>query len=245
MQPKFRKMKRDVQKLRKLNTSYRRKARRLKKLYNVDLDYQVMYIDDFTSRDQFNKYVKQMEQVTTYSSHRYVKNKNDMVVEREVWQRYKDLLPKINEMQKEHLDKLLKTLKEKYGYTPNIDQIRMMGDSKFDRYLPVEYSFDNYTNPDFFKDHLKTLEKMADPLYHWRRDRLMKQNFILAIERSLGSVGKELVDEIESMSITDFAHFYYINDIPLFGYVYSFEEAVKIAATLLAKVRRFKRINNG
>lgn len=235
---KFRKMQRDVQKLRKLNTSYRRKARRLKNLYGVELDEQVLYIDDFNSRKQFNDYVKRMEKVTSYSEHRYIKNKHGMVIKREVYQDYKRTVDQAQKIADQQKDKLLSLLEKQLGYTPDLENFRLMGDSRYDRFN-IKYKFDNYGDEAYFEEHLDRLKKKLDPRYYYDSDRRLKYNFLESIDRSLGVIGKPLYNKINRMSIQDFVLFFYSSDVPLFEYVYSFEEAKAITTKISSMIDRF------
>lgn len=237
----FRKMQRDVEKLRRLNTSYRRKARRVKKLYDVNLDYNVLYIADFTSRKQFNDYVKKMEKVTAYSEHRYVKNKYGMVVKREVYQDYIKTIDKAQKIAEKEREQLLKLLEKKLGHRPDLENLRLMGDNRYERFN-ISYKFDNYGDVGYFEDHLETMKRKQNPKYYRQSDLRLKNNFLSAIDTSLGAVGKPLYKMISDMSVSDFILFYYSTDSADFGYVYSFEESVTIVNTLITDVNRFYKI---
>lgn len=233
----FRKMQRDVEKLRKLNTAYRRKARRVKNLYGVDLGYDVMYIDDFTSRKQFNDYVATMEKATQYSSHRYVKNKHNMVIKREDYQEYQRVIKQASEIAQKEKDDLILALK-KIGREPDIQQIKAMGDNRYNRFF-VDFKFDNYSDKDFFYEHLKRMKMKLDPKYWRDGDKRLKENFIQAIDESLGYAGIKAKRKVQRMTIKDFKLFFYSSNIPLFDYVYSFEEAERITERIIFMIDRF------
>lgn len=244
-QPQFRQLARDQVKLSKLNTAYRRKARRVKKLYNVDLNYNVMYLDDFDSRRTFNNYIKQMERATSYSEHRYVKNQHDMVVEREVYQRYKNLIPKINKNRAKEFDELISNMEKNYGVKLDVTTPGLMGDSRFDRYKALHDNFEGWTSPGRFELYLDKLEKQTDHAYFYKTDKQLQENYLTAMTRSLGTnkgqAGEEAYKLIEAMNVYQFRDWYYLNADLDISYVYSEREAWAKANQIVSRINRFNK----
>lgn len=99
----------DVERLKKLQTSARRKKRRLSNLFDVDVDVEIKPITTFGSRQEFNKYVSQLETFTDRSNFRYVKNEYGVVIPRETYNKIKQEVTQINRENK----KTFKTDREK------------------------------------------------------------------------------------------------------------------------------------
>lgn len=114
----------DRQLIKQLNTSARRKQRRLNKLFGVDVPIEYAKVEDFATRKQFNQYVKSLKTFTNRSNFRYVKNDAGLVISRETYNQAKKQQDIINKDNRKLLKKL-ETLEatdrgQKLGYSIKI-----------------------------------------------------------------------------------------------------------------------------
>lgn len=219
----------DRQLIKQLNTSARRKKRRLNKLFGVDVPIEYAKIEDFATRKQFNQYVKSLKTFTDRSNFRYVKNDAGIVVSRETYNQAKkqqDIINKDNQKLLKKLETLEATDRgQKLGYSIK-NSFWFMGDDRIATLKDKgKFNLNQFKTMNDLQARLRYLANRSDPNWLKKKNRIYKQNFLKAIKNQFGndkdSEGYRLYNKVKRMSNKKFMEKYFAENIATIDYVYS------------------------
>lgn len=225
-QPKFTPRNKDIVKLKKLNTSTKRKQRRIKNLYGIEHDIDIKNISSFKSRKEFNKYISELEKFTDRKNFRYVKNKYDVVLSRDEMKEIKQKIKTINKRKNKEYNKIKNKLFKSRGIDTleKVKDRRLMGDVRYDEFKEKKFNFENIRNKQELKGFLEQINKQVKPNYYSKRQKQYKENYIIALNNVFGELAKNLIKKVRSMSIDEFMNLYYTEDIANVDFMYEFTD---------------------
>ena len=236
---KFRVREQDKQKLASLNKRIRRKENRLNKEFGRSMGLQIMDINEFTSRKQFNDYLEQGEFNVHRNQHRYVKNQHGFVISRRQYNQMKRDDTAYQRRQRRQLEKIrskkLKQFGEDTGYTVgDFDNDRTMGRDNLDYLKLRPFNFDSISDFRTFEMKQRQIAQRKDPRYLLKKNQQFKDNYLKAIREVLGAggdkditpdeVGYRLHEHIENMSLDVFMEIYLTEYDVSIGFIYSGNE---------------------
>lgn len=214
----------DVERLKKLQTSARRKERRLSNLFDVDVDIEIKPITAFGSRQEFNKYISQLETFTDRSNFRYVKNEHGVVVPRETYNKIKQEVAQVNRENKKRLKQIEKKKFKSRGKDTDekVRDRKLMGDTRYNEFKPKKFNFNRFRSEKELKEYEKSLKQKTDPKFYDKKAKRYKANYITGLENIFGKMGNKLIKKIKSMDTDEFMNLYYTEDIANINFMYEF-----------------------
>lgn len=218
----------DVERLKKLQTSASRKKRRLSNLFDVNVDIEIKPITAFGSRQEFNKYISQLETFTDPSNFRYVKNEHGLVVQRETYSRIKQEIAQLNRKNKKRLRQIEKKKFKSRGEDTE-EKVRdrvLMGDTRYNEFKPKKFNFNRFRSEKELKEYEKRLKKKIDPKYSAKKAKRYKANYIRGLKNIFGKMGKKLISKVKSMDADEFMTLYYTEDIANIDFMYEFMDVM-------------------
>lgn len=218
----------DVERLKKLQTSASRKKRRLSNLFDVNVDIEIKPITAFGTRQEFNKYISQLETFTDPSNFRYVKNEHGLVVQRETYSRIKQEIAQLNRINKKRLRKIEKKQFKSRGDDTE-EKVRdrvLMGDTRYNEFKQKKFNFNRFRSEKELKEYEKTLKKKIDPKYYVKKAKRYKANYINGLKNIFGKMGKKLISKVRSMDDDEFMILYYTEDIANIDFMYEFMDVI-------------------
>lgn len=218
----------DVERIKKLQTSASRKKRRLSNLFDVNVDIEIKPITAFGSRQEFNKYISQLETFTDRSNFRYVKNEHGLVVQRETYSRIKQEIAQLNRKNKKRLRKIEKKQFKSRGEDTE-EKVRdrvLMGDTRYNEFKPKKFNFNRFRSEKELKEYEKTLKKKIHPKYYAKKAKRYKANYIRGLKNIFGKMGKKLISKVKSMDADEFMTLYYTEDIANIDFMYEFMDVM-------------------
>lgn len=241
-------------KLNKLNQIAKRKASRLQKNYNIDVELEVRTASSFNSIKEFNQYIKRLETFTDRKTHRYTKLANDTVIDYSLFLEWRRGQRQLNKENKKALEKRLKLVGTKYTYADLVDD-------PFKAYeLNLEWLLPNATDINSFKKTYKSgysvkrnigyTDKKLEENFANKRDQQFKENFTKAIDTyfvkyfashgvKIGSKARRFQEFIDNLSMEQFQQVYYGMTEDPFEFVYDPGALVYKFNGTIEKFRRF------
>lgn len=218
----------DKDKLKRINNSVRAKSNRLRSIgVPFENRLQPLNIKNITSRKQLNDYYDVARQYTRGYGNRYVKVKprsSDKVYAL----RLSDVTSArrlAREVTKDR-ERRFSKYKDRTFLSRNkptdssIAQRQLMGDDRYDMFLPVKLKLESFKSEKDFQNRVNTLLKMTTKGYFEQQNRRLKENIKIAIDNSWGKKGTKAKKLIDNMSDDDFIDTYLTEDIFEFGYIY-------------------------
>lgn len=238
-QHKFTVRTKDVERLKKLQTSARRKEKRLSKLFDVDVSVDYTGIENFSSRKEFNKYINELEQFTNRRNYRYVKNVHGVVVPRETYNEIKKEVAQLNKENKKRLKQIKKQNFKSRGKTTEekVQDRLLMGDTRYNEFKPKKFNFDRFRNKKELQEYTQSLKEKTSPKFYDKKVKRYKDNYITGLQNVFGKMSKNLVKKIKSMDTDEFMKLYYTEDIANIDFMYEFMDVV-------AKLKELEMIFN-
>ena len=227
-QHKFTVRTKDVERLKKLQTSARHKEKRLSNLFDIDVSVDYTGIENFSSRKEFNKYINELEQFTNRRNYRYVKNVHGVVVPRETYNKIKQEVAQVNKENKKRLRQIEKKKFKSRGKDTDerVRDRKLMGDTRYNEFKPKEFNFNRFRSEKELKDYEKSLKQKTDPKFYDNKAKRYKANYITGLENIFGKMGKKLISKIKSMDTDEFMNLYYTEDIANINFMYEFMDVI-------------------
>lgn len=218
----------DVERLKKLQTSASRKEKRLSNLFNVDVGVDIKPITSFSSRKEFNKYITQLETFTSRSNYRYVKNKYGVVVPRETYNEIKRKVAQVNKENKKRLRQIEKKKFKSRGKETDekVRDRKLMGDTRYNEFKPKKFNFNRFRTEKELRDYEKSLKRKTDAKFYDKKAKRYKENYITGIRNIFGKMGNKLIAKIKSMDTDKFMDLYYTEDIANINFMYEFMDVI-------------------
>lgn len=226
----------------------RAKINRVRKNFNIDLkdDIPIPSLEEFSSRKEFNQWVRKVESFRNRANQHYQFEKNQYGVSAS-----KARLKKIEEKVKE-AQTLADEQIHKYENTPfvsgGVEQgtVGMQRPNKTGIYRPEDFEFEDVRSPQRLDEIEQGAVKKSDPVYYDERMERMKENFIVALEGSFNSLADELVRKIKDVPAEDFYQLYLEFDEFDFDYFDTDGQMVTADETSIGQMLKYiKRYENG
>lgn len=197
--------------------SYRRemkntksKIRRVKNQYNIDLEKEIPLpsLESFKTRKEFNQWVKEVQSFRSRSNtnYQYVKNPYGIVES-------KSLLNEVERLTKE-AQKLADEKRSEFDDIPffqNGEQYGTIGMQPGNRTgisrVP-DFDFNTVRTKKRMKEIIDVVRDKSDPDYYDERNKRMRDNYILMLEKSFNSDVAMLVGKIKSIHPDEFYKMY-------------------------------------
>lgn len=234
--PKFTPREQDKVKLSKLNTSIRRKERRLNLEFGKSMNIEVKHLQDFNTRKEFNRYIEQGTFNVHRNQHRYVKNQHGIVISRRQYNQFQRDDNKYQRKSKRELERIRRKKMRSQGqetdYTVgDFDRPTTMGRENLGHLKYPKFDFDVIANMQEFEKKRRVLAQRADPKWLELKNKQFKENYLKAIREVYGAggdrpigkdeVGHELHEFIDNMSIDDFMETYLTEFDMSIGFLYA------------------------
>lgn len=228
--------KRRQQKLDKLNQSAKRKASRLQKQYNIDVELEVRTASSFNSIKDYNQYIRGLERFTDRKTHRYTKLANDTVIDYSLFLDWRRGQRQLNRQNKKALEKRLKIANSKYTYDDLVDDPFKAHELNLEWLLPGDTSMKTFKNKYMSRysvnRNIEATQEKADGDYANTRDQQFKDNFVTAIDtyfiqyfRTAGvdiyNSAHAFKDFVDNLSLSQFLQVYYGMGFDPFEFVYT------------------------
>lgn len=214
----FRIRKKDIANLRNAQATAKRQATKAQKL-GVEVQFQKRDITSFKSRQEFNKYLKETKDFS--SRHRYFKNANNVVINRNELEEIEKYRKKANAAKREATKKI-KQLKETYAGKPTgvkvKKAIRSLTDERRQVFEKIpKINPNTITSPTQLKKRKQALKKQSSVIYWQKKEKELQKNYAKAILKNYGMEGskelskraKNLAKKVKKMSTSDFIKIYY------------------------------------
>lgn len=218
----------DVERLKKLQISARRKKRRLSNLFDVDVDVEIKPITSFESRQEFNKYISQLETFTDHSNFRYVKNEQGLVITRERYNKIKQEVAQVNRENKKRLRKIEKKKFKSRGKETDekVRDRKLMGDTRYNEFKPKKFNFNRFRSEKELNDYEKSLKQKTDPKFYDKKAKRYKDNYITGLKNVFGKMANKLISKVKTMDTDEFMNLYYTEDIANINFMYEFMDVM-------------------
>lgn len=226
----------DIEKLKRLNTNVRRKAKRLEKKGITGVAPEIKKQGDFSTRAELNEYFKNAQRFTSRIN-QYVKNSAGAVFTKRQIERFKRVTRQANKRKEQELKKM-----RQYTYTiEGVDYNYWDIDRRIAQYDPKVNHFIPYTE-DF--SLIKSPEKLEQIIAKRQRDfrdipennRMLRDNYV----RRLREYWKfnDIADIIEKVPPDQFYAWYLTEDISLNVWDSDQDKAMELQAQLEAVAER-------
>jgi hypothetical protein len=206
-EPNIRIRNKDRSELAKLNKSFNAKAKRLQKEFGKTFDIEVKKIGDFQTRKEFNAYKNQMKDFTQYSSHRYVKNSEGVVLPYEAVKEAKDKVKEINKTKEKAWKKVQgKSFTDRgkeTGLTVKGQKV-LMGDTRYSGFNGLKFNIDRFRSEKEFKDYVAKLGTTYEGDFMQKKNEQYRDNFIDALNNVFGSSGDGIKKAVMDMDLQEF-----------------------------------------
>ena len=226
----------DVELIKKLNVSAKRKQNRLRKNFNVNIDMTLRGVETFSTRKEFNQYVKQLQTFTDRKNFRYIRNEEGLVMPREMLNEIKKAVKEANKVRKQVskqiLPKEMTVAGKGSGFTVG-ESTYMMGQGKFQYLKPIELNIDRFRNIKEAEEYLKRVKEQNTLEAFKERDKTYKENYMKALTSTFGNQAKKLKKLVKKMSLANFMKVYYSENLAGIDFIYDFEEAKSKLETLM------------
>lgn len=233
--PNMKVTQKDRELLKKTNNKIIRKNNRLQS-YNVNKSMNLKTIGDFKSRKEFNNYIDKAKTFTTSDANKYHRNKYGVVTNQATLNEIKKELQKVNNQRKEKWNEIknlaFKSRGEETG--TNIRQRQLMGDDRFNVYQPLKFNFQSVKNEKDLQERLESLKYKQTKEYYDKRQQILKDNLIKAIDENWGENGKDAKEYIKNLTPEEVEKNFISEDVFHFDYIYN-EKKLK------SQINRFNR----
>lgn len=216
----------DVEKLKILQTKAKRKKSRLKRIYDVEKNISFPDITDFSSRKDFNKYVKRLETFTDRRSDRYKINKNGIVVPFEEYRHLRNQLKQINKQKRKFFKKYKDLPFMSYGKKTDekLKDRKLMGDPRYDFAKEYTFNFDSIKSQKGLEALKRAYDRRLKSNYWKTYLATIKKNYLIAVKKQLGKAGKPVLSLVKKMTNEQFFKKFLTEDIVNFTYLYTHEQ---------------------
>lgn len=219
------------QEIKKLNRSAKQKQRRLKKLYDIDIDVNTRNIDSFESGEEYKTYIKNLKQFTDYNTMRFVKVGRDVVPYEEL-KELQEVNIRRNKVNRKRMAEALKIIREETGeevYLKDIDANPLLAhDLNISSYLPLPETMRDlktkYQSSQGLDRAKEQGRKVAKAGYEKDARITYYDNLLQGIVTDFGGFKdhKKLLKYIKSKGVLWVNRKYLVGDIKPFEFVYSF-----------------------
>lgn len=218
----------DVERLKKLQTSTSRKQKRLSNLFDVNVNIDIKPITEFSTRKEFNKYVSELEQFTDRSQFRYVKNEHGVVVQRETYTKIKQEVAQVNRENKKRLRQIEKKKFKSRGKETDerVRDRKLMGDTRYNEFKEKKFNFDRFRSVKELQEYEKSLKQKTDKKFYDNKAKRYKANYITGLENVFGKMAKKLIAKVKAMPLDEFMNLYYTEDIANINFMYEFMDVI-------------------
>lgn len=225
----------DKELLKRTNTNIARKNKVLKN-YKVDKSMNLKSIEEFETRKEFNNYIKNANEFTRGSANRYRKNKYGVVTNQAMLNEIKNELQKVNKQRKEKWNDIknleFKSRGEETG--TKIRQRQLMGDDRFNVYQPLKFDFKTIKSKNELQEKLQSFKYKQTDAYYEKRQQVLKDNIVKAINDNWGDMGKDAKAYVEGLTPKEVEEKFISEDVFHFDFIYN-EKKLK------SQINRFNR----
>lgn len=215
--------KKDLETIKKLNTSAKRKSARLQKKFDIKVEVEIKKIEQFSTRKEFNQYVKEISKFTDYKSHRYVKTEAGAVLPRDLVQQAKKAVKEANKVRDKTAKKVLGSefMDRGTGQGFSVEQSRYaMGDGRYFYLKPIKMNVERFRSAKEMQDYMDSVEKGNTEKAILKRDREFRKNYIKALKNVFGKASASLRKKVQSMELSEFMRMFYTENIADFNFIY-------------------------
>lgn len=215
-QPRIRIRQQDEDIFKKVTNSAKSKLRRVNKNYGIDLSDEInlMKLDEFKTRKEFNTWVENMQRFTNRNNQRYqfVKNEYGLVMNKKELNELIRISKQNQRLAKQKIKEALNldALKNKQKEVQRLkEQTLMLGEANVTGItVPPIFNFKQFRTTRTLKRAIDNIYKRSNPEFYDTRSERMKDNFIRSLEGSFNSNADKLVSMLRNMSGQDFYELY-------------------------------------
>lgn len=226
-QPNIRIMKRDEKEYNKLRRKVKNKLRRTRKKYGIDLSNEIPTpnLNDFTTRQEFNRWKEQAQSFTNRFNlnYQFRKNKYGVVASKARLQKIKRDTKRAQEIAS-NIGKQVKDkpfiVGGKKKSTVGKQQLMLGRENYGGIYYPGDFNFEDFKYQDSLDAREKSIRKKARVPELEDKMQRMKDNYAEKVKEVFNSDGNEIGRKIDSMSAKDFYEMYLMYDEIDFFYLY-------------------------
>lgn len=222
--PTIRIRQKDVELIEKLNIRARRKQNRLSTKFNVNIDIPRSGVETFSTRSEFNKYVREIRAFTDYKAFRYVKTDNGAVLPRSVIQEAKEAVKAANKTRSKEAKRILgkEFTDRSIGSGFSVRESRyMMGDGRYQYLKPIKMNVNRFRSEKELAEFTRAIKEANSAKAIEKRNREFRANYLQALKTTYGKQSAQLRKAIKKLSLKQFMEIYYTENIAGFDFVYT------------------------
>ena len=214
--------------LKQLNKKIYNKRHRLAKNYGVQLDVENRKMEDFRNKREFDKWKKEVLNMSDRNANIPVKNAKGTEMELDYVKKTKKLIDQANRQKRQRLEHYMKQpFKDRgqdTGFT--LDQVEYGFQSeKFGSLQPTEWNPDRFNTEKELIDFYNQKSEVYGDGFLKKRDQQYQNNYVKSLLEVFGEDGKELAEHIQNMTSDDFIDLYYTENLMNIEFVYSRRDA--------------------
>ena len=199
-----------------MTASAKAKLRRVNKNYGIDLSNEInlMKLDEFKTRKEFNEWVENMQRFTNRSNQNYqfVKNEYGLVLTKKELNELVRLSKQNQRLAKEKIKEALNldVLKNKEKQMQELrERTLILGEGNVTGIsVPPLFNFNQFRTYAALEKAKGNVRKRSNPQFYDKRNEILKDNFIRSLEGSFNSDADKLVSMLRVMSGQDFYELY-------------------------------------
>lgn len=219
----FRIRQKDIERLSKLSQSAKRKGNRLKRNFDLNLTPDIKTIDEFSSRKDFNKYVKQLETFTDRKSHRYRKNAYGDVFSYDDVRKATQFTKTYNKTREKVASKILGKefydRKKASGFSVGESRYSM-GDTRYYNVRPKQFDINNFRSTRALRQFTENTKKAMGKEYLDKINKDYKRRYLKGLKTVFGRSSSELRKHIKDMDVDRFMEIYYTDNVGDIRFMY-------------------------
>lgn len=223
----------DKEKLRRINSSVRRKNKQMEN-YGIDIYVSTLPQSKITSRKQLNDYYDRARKYTRGYAYKYKKNTNNVVASNIEIAQAKRLAQAITRARNKRFKEIAPKEFKTYGKSTksSVYQRRLMtkdGEDKYAMFDSVKFDFSKIQTRRQFEHRMNYYLKQLEPDYIPKKNEQLKENIIKAMRKHWGKYANKSIEYVKSLSPEEVVEQFLTEDIFDFKYIYRDDDKARQA----------------
>lgn len=221
--------------VKKLNKSISTKKSRIKKEFGIELQIKTKPVKEFSSRKEYNEFIKNAENFTNRSNFRYVKNKKGVVVRREEYEAVKKDVEVINKRNRKKVKQIKRRTFTSRGKKTamRVADRAMMLDTRYSRLIDLDFKkrFEGFRSIEEFEEYGERADYRAKPSYEIEMQNRLLDNYIAGGYNVFGDEWQPIAEKLKEIGAEGFEMMFYTEDVLDFEFYYGVtEEELKLSS---------------
>lgn len=225
--PSFRRDPELQKEIRRINKLVQNKQSRLRVNKGLEVvDIETKKANEFTSRREVEKYLKQMKRFLDRNADFRVANVKGATLQYSEIRDIEKTIARVNRQKKAMWDRV-KDLPYLHNRKPTgltvaqqADPEIGIGDPKYQDFKPIKFNVGRFRSEQEFRKWAQAKKKLYTSDFLQRQHELYRDNYIKSLENNLGNASKHLQEVIRNMSLDEFITKYYTENNAHIDFVY-------------------------